>query len=166
MRNVKDETRFCLIMLAAMFLWAARAFAGDDLSAISRSDAWGTLVEILAPILTALAGWLTWRFQQWVATKTKNESVRHVASYLSDLVEIAVKAAEQTTVKAIRTKNGGTLSVEEGKAIANETLLAVKGHLGQTGADELCKILRLQPEAVDKLIAAKIEAAVLEAKQK
>lgn len=119
--------------------------------------------EMLTMLFVALVGYALLRASQWINAHTKNAYVRAVVERLDGAVMDAVKEAEQTTVKAVREAAAdGSISAAEAATIKADVAARVRDLLGQRGVDALTRVI--DPKALEAMIHAKIEAAVLDLK--
>lgn len=120
-------------------------------------------IDALSPILLALLSLLAALAARWVNAHVSNLYLRGALLRLDDAVYAVVRELHQTLVPELRAaaKDGSISTAEAAKlqAIAAEKL---RSYLGAKGVAELERVF--DRAAIEKIIAAKIEAAVLETK--
>lgn len=117
----------------------------------------------IAPYAVSFASaafvWLAGLGARWMAAHTKNANIQTGIVRLNDAVNVAVRAAEQTTVAALKANTGnGRLSYHDGKLVADQVIASVKDHFGPKDLIELAKNLGVGD--VTDLVRLRIEAAV------
>lgn len=123
------------------------------------------IFEILSPILLAGISWLSVKISKYIQAKTNNALLEGILTRLSDAVFTAVAQCEQTIVTELKkARADGVVTAQEYMHIKNMALNSAKQYLGEKGLSELKKILGLDDGGITKLIADKIEAAVLSMK--
>ena len=123
-------------------------------------------LDLAAPLLVAALTWTAARLSKLISTRIRNERVRAALLRLDDIVIAVVKETLQVTVKAIRsTSSNGKLPPGTGDVIKRAAVAAVKAHLGPLALAELSAALNLSPDALEHLLATKVEAAVYTVKQ-
>lgn len=128
------------------------------------------LVEILAPIVTALLGWLSYRLSEYIKSKTKSQRAALVAGRLCELLGSLVAEAEQTLVsemkrsKSSTSEDGARLTKSEAAGVRLAVLTKAKTYLGKKGLDEITSALSVEREAVSHYLETKVEQAVLNLK--
>jgi hypothetical protein len=120
-------------------------------------------LEALSPVFLALVSWLSVRAAALVNAKVKNEYVNGVLRRLDDAVAVAVREVEQVVVRELKAASSdGVLTLEERNRAKGTALTAVRSYVGWKGLIEFGKILGLKPEELDRLVEARVEAAVYE----
>lgn len=128
------------------------------------------LVEILAPIVTALLGWLSYRLSEYIKSKTKSQRAALVADRLCELLGSLVAEAEQTLVSEMKrskrstSEDGARLTKSEAAGVRLAVLTKAKTYLGKKGLDEITSALSVEREAVSHYLETKVEQAVLNLK--
>lgn len=113
-------------------------------------------LQLLAPVVLALIGWLGLRLQKLIATKVENEKIEGVLLRLEAVVETAVKETAQTFLSNL--KSPTPKDYKKARAMALES---IKAYVGPRGIEEAKKVLGLQEDgALEKLIASLLEATV------
>jgi len=120
-------------------------------------------LEALSPVLLALLSWLSVRAAQLVKAKVKNEYVSGVLRRLDDAVFVAVREVEQVAVGQLKAASSdGALSPDDRRSVKGAALGAVRSYLGFKGLLEIGKILGLKNDELDRVVEARVEAAVYE----
>lgn len=119
------------------------------------------LLLIASPIALAALAWLSMKAANLINANTKNAYLRGVMLRLNDATLTAVREVQQVYVSTLK---AGPLSVDQATRAKAAALDSVKSHLGARGLVELAQVLGLDGTAVDRLLGAKVEAAVAEIK--
>lgn len=121
-------------------------------------------LDALAPLLLALLSLLAALAARWMNAHVSNLYLRGALLRLDDAVLAIVQELAQTTVADIRDAvgNDGKLTEEEIVEIKSTALERLKEYLGKKGLDELKRVF--DGAALERIMAAKIEAAVLSTK--
>jgi len=119
------------------------------------------LIEIGAPLLLAVATWLSARLTALVSAKVKAETLKTILIRLNDTTFSVVREVAQTFIDAQKAGDPENKLTEDqartAKSIALDTL---KKHLGEAEISEIGKTLGLPAEGVDRYLGTKIESAV------
>lgn len=119
------------------------------------------VVEALAPVLMAALTWAGLKVAGLINAKTKNEYLRGVFLRLNDAVLAAVRETEQTIVAQLKTAAAdGKLTDDEKRDVKRAALDSVKAHFGPSGMSDIAKTLDLGEDSLEKMISARLEAAV------
>lgn len=119
------------------------------------------MVEALAPVLMAALTWAGLKVAALINAKTKNEYLRGVFLRLNDAVLAAVRETEQTIVAELKTAAAdGKLTDLEKLTVKRAALDSVKMHFGPAGIGEIAKTLNLDQDGLERMIGARVEAAV------
>jgi hypothetical protein len=120
-------------------------------------------LEALSPVFLALLSWLSVRAAELVNAKVKNEYVNGVLHRLDDAVSVAVREVEQVLVAELKAASSdGVLTAPERIRAKGAALAAARSYIGFKGLLEIGKILGLKQDELDRLIEARVEAAVYE----
>jgi hypothetical protein len=118
-------------------------------------------VEALSPLLLAALSWLSLRIAALISAKVKNERLNGVLARLDDAVFMAVREVEQIYVSMLKTGSAdGVLSSDERRDAKDAAVRAARSYLGARGFAELGKVLGLVDDDVDRMLNARVEAAV------
>jgi hypothetical protein len=118
-------------------------------------------VEALSPLLLAALSWLSLRIAALISAKVKNERLNGILTRLDDAVFMAVREVEQVYVSMLKTASAdGVLSSEERRDAKDAAVRAARSYLGARGFAELGKVLGLVDDDVDRMLNARVEAAV------
>lgn len=109
------------------------------------------LLLALGSLLCVLVGFAT----NYIASKTKNTKVQQALARLDQVMEDAVKSAQQTVVSSIKPGDDMAKTLAEAKAAA---LASVESHYGPKGIDELKTVLGW--DDLEKNLSTKLEAKV------
>jgi hypothetical protein len=128
---------------------------------------WGSIAEMLAPVIMAIFGWVSVRIAAWVKAHTKNTMIKGTLLRLNESILTLVREAEQTAVAELKkarspdSPGGEKLTPEEAKEIKEKVTGNFKSLWGQRGLDELTRVLGFSNgESVEKFLGSKIEEAV------
>ncbi|MFZ5895044.1 MAG: hypothetical protein ACOY0T_28550 [Myxococcota bacterium] len=117
--------------------------------------------EALSPVFLAILSWLSLRVAQFINAKVKNEHVAGVLHRLDDAVAVAVRQVEQVIVAELKAASSdGILNAEERIRVKGAALAAARSYIGFKGLLEIGKILGLKRDELDRLVEARVEAAV------
>jgi hypothetical protein len=118
-------------------------------------------LEALSPVLLAALSWLSLRVAALINAKVKNERLHGILARLDDAVFMAVREVEQVFVSMLKTASeDGVLTADERQQAKDAALQAARSYLGARGLAELGKVLGMQQDDVDRVIAGRVEAAV------
>jgi hypothetical protein len=118
-------------------------------------------MEALSPLLLAALSWLSLRIAALINAKVKNERLGGILTRLNDAVFMAVREVEQVFVSMLKTASAdGVLTSDERRDAKDAAVRAARAYLGAHGVSELCKVLGLVDDEVDRLLGARVEAAV------
>lgn len=121
----------------------------------------GNALQALSPIVLAALSWLSLRVAALINTKVKTERLHGILTRLDDAVFAAVREVEQVYVSMIKTASeDGSLSAEERRQAKDAALQAARTYLGPRGLAELCKVLGMGEDDVDRVISTRVESAV------
>ncbi|MFZ5892531.1 MAG: hypothetical protein ACOY0T_15835 [Myxococcota bacterium] len=129
-------------------------------------EIWASLAkaaEALSPVFLAVLSWVSVRIAQLVDAKVKNEHVAGVLHRLDDAVTVAVREVEQVVVTELKAaRSDGILNPDERLRVKGAALAAARSYIGFKGLLEIGKILGLKTDELDRLVEARVEAAVYE----
>ena len=154
-----------------LMLVGGPAFGQDDPEVGGKVSMGLSVFEMLAPVITALLGWLALRLNGWLKTKIKNETLAGMLARTNDQVWSLVKEANQTAVAGLKAAHdpaspGGVKVLEsELKKIKADVVSNFKKLWGAAGLAELGKVLGLDETTLDKWIGSRVEAAVHDLKR-
>lgn len=121
-------------------------------------------LDILAPVLVAALGWLSFRLSAYIRAHTQNARVQGVLLRLNDAATTAVESVEQTIVASLQASaRSGKLDKYAAEEAKRAAVLQVEATLGgQKGLAEAMQILGITSlDDLKNLIGSKIEARVL-----
>lgn len=145
-------------VLVSLFGVAHAGEPGDSIR--GQAISWG--LDILGPVVAALAGWALLKVGAWLKTKTQNEQARALIDLAARSAGTAVRAVEATlrpTLKAAA--SNGKLTPNEGAALRVAALKAMKSDMGPAAAELLQKSLQLGRDEFDGWLGRQVEAANL-----
>jgi hypothetical protein len=117
--------------------------------------------EALSPLLLAALGWLSLQVAAFINTHVRNERLRGVLARVDDAVLVAVREIEQLYVSRLKNASAdGELTAEERKDAKDAAVAAARSYLGARGLVELGKVLGIPLDDVDRVVSARVEAAV------
>jgi hypothetical protein len=119
------------------------------------------LLLIVSPVFIAALAWLSMKASNLINANTKNAYLRGVMLRLNDATMTAVREVQQVYVSTLRS---GPLTADQAQKAKGAAVDSLKSHLGAHGLVELSKVLGLDGTAVERLLGAKVEAAVSELK--
>ena len=120
-------------------------------------------LEALSPVFLAVLSWLSLKVTQLVNAKVKNEHVSGVLRRLDDAVFVAVREVEQVAVAELKAASSdGLLSAEDRRRVKGAALNAARSYLGYKGLLEVGKVLGLKNGELERIVEARVEAAVYE----
>jgi len=124
------------------------------------------LFELLSPVLLAGIAWLAIEAAQLSAAKTRTEHVSRVLRLVDDAVLVAAREAQQVVVDQLKaTSREGNLTPEQ-RAQAKQTAMdSARSQLGPRGLADIASTFGLDADGVERMLAARIEAAVHRLKQ-
>jgi hypothetical protein len=118
-------------------------------------------VEALSPLLLAALSWLSLQVAAFINTRVRNERLRGVLDRVDDAVLVAVREIEQVFVSRLKNASaGGELTADERKDAKEAAVAAARSYLGARGLVELGKVLGISLDDVDRVVSARVEAAV------
>ncbi|MFZ5895558.1 MAG: hypothetical protein ACOY0T_31160 [Myxococcota bacterium] len=127
-------------------------------------EIWASLAksaEALSPVFLAVLSWVSVRIAQLIDAKVKNEHIAGVLHRLDDAVAVAVRQVEQVVVTQLKAASSdGLLNAGERVRVKGAALAAVRSYIGFKGLLEIGKILGLSGDDLDRLVDARVEAAV------
>lgn len=124
-----------------------------------------TFVEVLVPIIATAVGTvliaLARNISIYLSKKTQSDLIDKYIKLLESTVIDVVQGLNQTTVSKLKeASSDGKLTPEEIESINEDAAMTIKNILGVEGME----ILNTAFSDFDKLVASKIERAVLETK--
>src|SRR4051812_45930444 len=121
----------------------------------------GRAIDALSPVLLAAFSWLSFQIAAYVSARVKNEKHRAALRRLDETVFVAVREVEQVLVASLKTASAdGTLTQAERADVKNAAANAVRAYLGARGWLELGSALALSEHELERVLAARVEAAV------
>jgi hypothetical protein len=122
-------------------------------------------ITALAPLLLALLTLASAYAAKLINAKVRNEYARGALLRLNDAVATVVRETQQTTIEDLKAASeDGRIDPEELEEIQANSLQRVRVYLGKRGVSELERVF--DRDAIEEAIKAKIEAAVLDLKQR
>lgn len=126
--------------------------------------------DLMAQSLSALPGlfvlalsWLSIQLSELITARASEERVRASLERLNDSVSIAVREAEQALVDVSKKAHpGGSPTVTDRGATSANAARAARACLGTKGWSDLGTTLGLSNEELERVLAARVEAAVYE----
>jgi hypothetical protein len=119
------------------------------------------LFEFVAPLAALGLTWLSIRTAQLAAAKIKTENVARVLLLVDNVVLAAAREMQQVLVDKLKaTSRDGALTPDQGAEAKQAALDSAKAQLGPYGLTDIATTLGLDPPGVDRLLRARIEAAV------
>ncbi len=120
-------------------------------------------IDVLQPLLLLILTWVSVVVANWLRARVKNEYAQGALLRLEDAVLTVVKELEQTITADLReAASDGKIDSDEAKKILVTAVDRVKAYLGKRGVADLKSIA--DTAALEAMIEAKIEAAVLDLK--
>jgi hypothetical protein len=116
--------------------------------------------EIVSPVLLAALSWLSLQIARFINARARSERLRALLERLDHAVFIAVREVEQVVVGALKNGHPTGLSDADRHRAKSAALAAVKAYLGLRGLSELGKVLGLSGDELDRMLDARVEAAV------
>jgi hypothetical protein len=121
----------------------------------------GRALDALSPVLLAAFSWLSLQLAGYVSARVKNEKHRAALRRLDETVLVAVREVEQVLVVSLKTASAdGTLTQAERGEVKNAAANAVRVYLGAKGWLELGIALGLSTHELERVLSARVEAAV------
>ncbi|HEX2873071.1 MAG TPA: hypothetical protein VHP33_17535 [Polyangiaceae bacterium] len=118
-------------------------------------------VEALSPLLLAALSWLSLQVAAFIKTRVQNDRLRGVLERVDDAVLVAVREIEQVYVSRLKNASAdGELTADERKDAKDAAVTAARSYLGVRGLVELGKVLGISIDDVDRVVSARVEAAV------
>jgi hypothetical protein len=119
------------------------------------------LFELVSPLAALGLTWLSLKAAQLAAAKTKSEHVTRVLLLVDNVVFIATREVQQVLVDKMKAKSpDGSLTTEQGAEAKRAALDSMKAQLGPRQLSDIAITLELDAPGVDRLLGARIEAAV------
>jgi hypothetical protein len=123
--------------------------------------AFARAIDALSPVFLAALSWLAIRIAALINTRVKGEKVRAVLHRLDDAVFTAVREVEQVLVVSLKTASAdGSLTEAERAEVKDAATKAVRGYVGAKGWLEFGAVLGLSNDELERVLAARVEAAV------
>jgi hypothetical protein len=146
-------------------LLPALAWGQDGGTSISADlvDLAGKAAVTIAPVLLALLSYACLVATRWLRARTESEYLQGVLDRLDEAVVDVVAELEQTLVADLRAAGAdGKIDASEIAAIRERATESVLAYLGPKGLRMAERVL--DREALERIVTAKIERAVLEMK--
>jgi hypothetical protein len=124
------------------------------------------LIDAVAPLAVSVLAAVFSYIAALIAKKIKSETVREVATRISELTQSVVLSVQQTYVDNLRSAaQDGVISSAEATEAKERALDALRSHLGPKGKAEALKAFGFaNEEQLDAYLSTQIEAAVAKAK--
>jgi hypothetical protein len=117
----------------------------------------------LSLVLLAALSWLSLQAAGLIKAKVKHENVRGTLLRLDDAVFVAVRQIQQVVVDQLKAASAdGTLTADERRQVKMATLEAVRSYVGPKGVLEICRIMGLKDDELERVLGPRVEAAVFE----
>ena len=119
--------------------------------------------EALSVVLTGFLGWGMALLKKWLDSKVDNDTSATIMRILDQVVDIAVREVEQTTVRAMRREAGSPnakLSAGNKEAAKMKALDRAVAMLGTEGAKRVQNALGLTQGSMLNMLSGRIEAEV------
>ena len=121
--------------------------------------AW-TLFALLSLVLAALV-WVLMKAALLFAARTQSEQVTRALLLVDDVARAAAHEIQQVLVDDLKAGSAdGRLTDNQAAQAQRAALASVKLQLGARNRAEFAKAFGLEPTSVDRVLAARIEAAV------
>jgi hypothetical protein len=119
------------------------------------------LFELISPLVAVGLSWLSVKAAQLAAAKIKSAHVARVLLLVDNVVLAAAHEVQQVLVDKLKAASrDGNLTPKQGAQAKQAALESAKAQLGSYGLADITTTLRLEPDAVDRLLGGRIEAAV------
>ncbi|MEO7729620.1 MAG: hypothetical protein ABIY55_01505 [Kofleriaceae bacterium] len=119
------------------------------------------LLKVLLPLLVVALGWLALKVAQLAMVRTKSEQQRGARLRLDDAVAVAVREVDQMMVDRTKSTNpDGRLMADERSRAKQAAVDSAMWQLGADGVAQIATAFGLPSDAVNRLIGARVEAAV------
>jgi hypothetical protein len=119
------------------------------------------LFELLSPAALAGLTWLAVTAAQLFAARTKTEHVARVLFLVDDVVLAAAREVQQVLIERQKaTSRSGDLTPEQSARAKQAALDNARSQLGTRGLADITATFGLDANAVDRMIATRVEAAV------
>ena len=120
-------------------------------------------IDALSPVLLAAFSWLSVQIAAYIDARVRNEKIRAALRRLDDGVFVAVREVEQVLVVSLKTASAdGALNPEERIHVKTAAAQAVRSYFGSKGWLELGLVLGLSEPELERMLSARVEAAVYE----
>ena len=118
-------------------------------------------LSALSPVFLLALSWLSVQLSALITARIKNERIRAVLQRLDDAVFTAVREVEQVLVVSLKTASvDGTLGIVERAEVKAAAAKAVRAYMGTRGWLEVGVTLGLSNDELERMLAARVEAAV------
>jgi hypothetical protein len=118
-------------------------------------------LEALSPLLLAALSWLSLQIATFIKARVRSERLRGVLERVDDAVFVAVREVEQVFVSSLKSASAdGALTPDERKSAKEAAVAAARSYLGAKGLVELARVLGIPLEDVERVVSARVEAAV------
>lgn len=122
------------------------------------------LVTWLSPLLLVATAWLFARLAALIRAHVHNVVVQGALLRLNDAAQTIVAMLEQTEVPLLKQSAAtGKLTLDDARMLKAKAITMVKDYLGKNGVATLKQVF--DTDALQEVIAAKVEAAVAEGKK-
>jgi hypothetical protein len=123
------------------------------------------VLAALAPVLGAVLLWVAARIERAIVEHVRQTELKTLLLRLTDVAFDAAGQVQQEFVSQLRAGAGdGKLTKEEGAVALQKALALGRTLLGNQGRARALQVLDLDDAALDRLLAAKIERAVVATK--
>ena len=123
-------------------------------------------IAALSPVVLAALSWLSFQIAAFINTRVKNEKRRAALQRLDEAVFVAVREVEQVLVVSLKNASvDGALTQAERAEVKGAAANAVRAYLGAKGWSELGSLLGLSDDELERVLAARVEAAVYDLRE-
>lgn len=117
-------------------------------------------LEIFSPVLLAALSWSSIQMARFINARAGSERLRAMLDRLDHAVFIAVREVEQVFVAPLKNGHANRLSIDDRQSAKQAALSALRAHLGTKGLANLGKVLGLSKQELERVLEARVEAAV------
>jgi hypothetical protein len=121
---------------------------------------------VLSPALLLALSWTGARLTHLIGALARKERATGALLRLDQTVFAVVREIQQVTADPLRAAApDGKLGTNVPSMLHRAAISRVRQHLGTRGVSELARVLGLDGDALDRLLATRVEAAVYELKR-
>ena len=119
-----------------------------------------SLFALAAPVLAALI-WVLMRTAWFFAARTKSEQMTRALLILDEIARAAAHEIQQVLVEGLKASSpDGHLTEDQGAHAKRAALASAKSQLGPRGVSDVAAAFGFEPSRIDRVLEARIEAAV------